>query len=138
MPQEKPALAVACLLFNQGRILLSQRPKTPQQNSWQCPGGFVQMNESLEAAGKRILQQKLAVSLKLSSTCFYSNNIFKTEQQHTFTLYLSASCPASLIKSEKWQWFALEQLPQPLFLPLQILFSQQSEKLMQFSRTQRY
>lgn len=138
MPQERPALAVACLLFNQGRILLSPRPKTPQQNSWQCPGGFMHFNETPQTAARRILQQKLGVSLALENTALHSNNIFKAEQQHTFTLYLSASCPASLIKSEKWQWFALEQLPQPLFLPLQILFSQQSEKLIQLSRTQRY
>jgi len=138
MPHKKPALAVACLIFNQGRLLLSRRAKTPQQNSWQCPGGFVHFNETLIAAGERILQQKVGIVLPLKNTALHSNNIFKNEQVHSCTLYLSAGCSVSLINHDEWQWYRLDHLPQPLFLPLQILFSQYPEELSQLSRTHTY
>jgi len=137
MPAQTPAVGVACLIFNQGKILLSPRLKMPQQNSWQCPGGFMQINETIMVAGQRILEKKLGLSLALQNTDFHSNNIFSTGQ-HTVTLYLSAVCPTPPIMHDDWQWFELSQLPQPLFLPLQILFSQYPDKLNQLSHIHVY
>ena len=42
-------------------VLLWQRRKAPQENAWALPGGFVERGESLEAAARRHLLEKVGV-----------------------------------------------------------------------------
>lgn len=129
MIEPAPAVGVACLLFRQGKLLLGRRPKPPQQNSWQCPGGFLHFNETPQQAGERILRQRLGLELTLENCGFYTNNLFTFESQHTLSLYLSADCQQQNITHPDWQWFDIKQLPQPLFLPLEILLNQHHDEI---------
>lgn len=62
---EKPSVAVDILLFTiaggQLEILLVQRGLDPFKGQWALPGGFVRMNESLEDAAKRELEEETGV-----------------------------------------------------------------------------
>ncbi len=61
----RPAVSVDMALFaflqNQLKVLLIQRGNEPFQGQWALPGGFVQMEESLEAAAKRELEEETGV-----------------------------------------------------------------------------
>lgn len=59
----RPALTVDCVVFgldrqNMLKVMLIQRNLPPFQNCWALPGGFVRLNESLEMAALRELQEE--------------------------------------------------------------------------------
>ncbi|HHO54010.1 MAG TPA: NUDIX hydrolase [Deltaproteobacteria bacterium] len=73
---DRPSLAVdlAVLTVDDGvlRALLVQRGEHPFRGGWALPGGFVQIDESLSAAARRVLRQKAGLE-----------GVF-TEQLYTF------------------------------------------------------
>ena len=72
----RPALAVDCVVFGLDKnlkVLLIERGLDPFRGSWALPGGFVEMDESLDEAARRELEEE--TSLK---------NIF-LEQLYTFS-----------------------------------------------------
>ena len=73
----RPSLTVDCVIFGLDRssrlkILLIQRGKEPFKDRWALPGGFVEMEEDVEAAALRVLKQETGVK-----------NVF-IEQLYTF------------------------------------------------------
>ncbi|MEZ4983740.1 MAG: NUDIX domain-containing protein [Saprospiraceae bacterium] len=62
----RPALTVDCVIFGldesqQLKVLLIERNREPYMGKWALPGGFVQMDESLEDAARRELQEETGV-----------------------------------------------------------------------------
>ncbi len=123
--------SVATLLIQQKKILLGQRffqnNKDKNFEGWQCPGGYLQKSETIEQAAQRICLQKAGIEIASIRPGPYSNNIF-SEQVHTTTLYIIAEAYQVVNQRQfessenQWHWFALDDLPAPLFLPLQQLF----------------
>lgn len=64
----RPALTVDCVVFGLDlvnkslKILLIQRKLEPFIGKWALPGGFVQMDETLEEAARRELQEETGLS----------------------------------------------------------------------------
>ena len=58
----RPALTVDCVVFGIDdedlKVLLIQRDADPYQGRWAFPGGFVEMDETLEEAARRELQEE--------------------------------------------------------------------------------
>lgn len=58
----RPALTVDCIIFgwdgNNLKVLLIQRAHDPFEGSWALPGGFVDMDETLEEAALRELEEE--------------------------------------------------------------------------------
>ena len=72
----RPALAVDCVVFGLDshlKVLLIERGLEPFKGSWALPGGFVEMNESLDEAARRELEEETGVK-----------NVF-LEQLYTFS-----------------------------------------------------
>jgi 8-oxo-dGTP diphosphatase len=61
----RPALTVDCVLFGLDeedlKVLLVQRDVEPFQGRWALPGGFVRLDESLDDAARRELQEETGV-----------------------------------------------------------------------------
>jgi 8-oxo-dGTP diphosphatase len=62
---DRPSVAVDLVIFtirhNELNVLFIKRKIWPFKGKWAFPGGFVRMNESLEAAAKRELQEETGV-----------------------------------------------------------------------------
>ena len=65
-PFARPALAVDCVVFgfDEGdlKILLIQRDLEPFRGRWALPGGFVRIDETLEGAARRELEEEAGIS----------------------------------------------------------------------------
>ncbi len=71
----RPAVTVDAVIITREekpRVLLIRRKHEPFAGMWAIPGGFVDMEESLEAAARRELQEETGVTVK------------QLEQLHTF------------------------------------------------------
>ena len=121
------AAAVATLIAENKKILLGRRYDNDQFVGWQCPGGYLKKGETLEQAASRICLQKAGIKVEQLQAASYSNNIF-SEQLHTVTLYLKTEKfhinNNNIYTDElaQWSWFDMDELPELLFLPLQVLF----------------
>jgi len=62
----RPALTVDCVVFGLDesdlKVLLIQRKLTPFQHVWALPGGFVRIDEELDAAARRELEEEAGVT----------------------------------------------------------------------------
>ena len=72
----RPALTVDCVVFgfDEGelKVLLIERGQEPFKGQWALPGGFVRVDETLDAAARRELQEEAGLT-----------NVF-LEQLYTF------------------------------------------------------
>lgn len=62
----RPSLTVDCVIFGLDnshdlRVLLIQRAHDPYEGCWALPGGFVDMDEDLDTAAKRELEEETGV-----------------------------------------------------------------------------
>lgn len=61
-----PAVSVDCVVFtiieDKLSVLLVQRTREPFKGNWALPGGFIRIDESLEDAARRMLQEKTGVA----------------------------------------------------------------------------
>jgi 8-oxo-dGTP diphosphatase len=60
-----PAVTVDCVIFglddDELKVLLIQRAIEPYQGDWALPGGFIRLDESLECAARRELQEETGI-----------------------------------------------------------------------------
>jgi len=130
------AAAVATLIVQNGKLLLGRRYKGDQFEGWQCPGGYLQKNESVEQAAFSICLEKAGLEISQLSPAPYTNNIFSDEAgvKHTVTLYVLARQYKIINnkvfdnKKDGWHWFDLDDLPSECFLPLEILMREHDLK----------
>ncbi len=128
---ERPAVTVDVIVFSVAkgelRVLLIKRKQAPFAGKWALPGGFVEMDESLEAAAARELREETGIT-----------DIF-LEQLHTFgapgrdprmrvisVAYLALSADHRLQHhagddAAESGWFSILELPELAFDHKQIM-----------------
>lgn len=131
-------VGVAAVIVRDGCVLLGERIGSHGAHTWATPGGHLELGESIEECAKRETFEETGLIVDSISKLGFTNDIFDKENKHYVTLFVLASCPsgeplvAEPEKCKQWQWFKLDELPQPLFLPLSNLL-QEPLNLAQFA-----
>ncbi|MFA6064603.1 MAG: NUDIX domain-containing protein [archaeon] len=122
-----PKIGLGAIIIREGKILLGKRIGKHGNNTWAPPGGLLEFNEEIEHAVEREVLEETGLKSTCKALYTVTNNIFLSEGKHTITLFYF--CEANIgearimepTKCEKWEWFSWNELPEKLFLPLQIL-----------------
>lgn len=121
-----PSLGVAAIILHQQQCLFGHRV-SEQPHCWQLPGGLIEMGETPNQAIYREVFEETNLEIEQEQIISITNNIFSPDQ-HSISIIFTAICknPTKLTvmepnKCSNWQWIDWDQLPQPLFLPLQHL-----------------
>ncbi|MBI5390206.1 NUDIX domain-containing protein [Candidatus Woesearchaeota archaeon] len=121
-----PRVGVGVIIRKDGRFLIGKRKGSHGGGSWGFPGGHLEMGEDLEACAKRETREEVGIEIKNLRKATFTNDIFSAEK-HYVTVYIFADYDSGEVsvmepeKCERWDWFAWDHLPEPLFLTLQNL-----------------
>ena len=112
-------VGVAVIIKKEGKILLGKRLVKAGYGSWGLPGGHLEYGESLVDAAKRELLEETGLTVKNLEFINITND--PREDQHyihiIFLVHGAESEPKVMEpdKCEKWEWFSLSELPEPIF-----------------------
>jgi 8-oxo-dGTP diphosphatase len=121
---KKPKVGVAAIIRNNNQILLGKRLGSHGSGCWAYPGGHLEYMETLEECARRETREEVGLEISNIQFGVITNDLFNQEQEHYITIGMIADYqsgePKILepAKCEQWEWFAWNDLPTPLFLPL--------------------
>lgn len=102
---------VACVIKQQGRYLLCQRPKGKRYAGlWEFPGGKLHAEEDLVAAARRELREELNLELKAAGRCLFEQADPASGLVICF-LEVTVSGKPCLIEHAALWWATLDELP---------------------------
>ena len=122
-----PQIGVGILVVRDNHVLLGRRIGTHGSGTWAAPGGKLEFGESIEQCARRELLEETGLEIGKIEIGPYTNDVFADEQKHFVTLLVIArntiGAPTNQEpdKCEGWLWFRWNELPAPMFKPLENL-----------------
>lgn len=128
----RPALSVDCVVFgldNESlKMLLIQRDQPPFEGGWALPGGFMEIDETLDQAARRELCEETGIDLPRGLEqlhCFSAVDRDPRGRVITVGYYalvrLSDYCPRAASDARRAAWFPVRRPPKLAFDHRQIL-----------------
>lgn len=121
----RPALTVDCVVFgfNGGelKVLLIQRGLEPFQGRWALPGGFVQVDESLDAAARRELLEETGLTGVFLEQLYTFGEVKRDPRERVVSVAyfalvnLSRHQATAGTDARQAQWFPISKLPRLAF-----------------------
>lgn len=116
-----PAVTTDIVIFTirDGRLklLLIKRGGEPYQGRWALPGGFVELDEDLEASARRELEEETGVSGVYLEQLYTFGRPDRDPRERVITVAYYALIPSDQVRlqaatdAEAVGWFAFEELP---------------------------
>lgn len=131
----RPAVTVDAILVSSARmVLLIERGREPYKGKWALPGGFIDMDESLETACLRELQEETGIVIDEVKQFKAYGAVGRDPRHRTisvvFYAFIEKEQPALAgDDAAKARWFSLNELPELAFDHGQILEEFKAEVL---------
>lgn len=130
METQRPKIGVGAIIIKNGKVLLGKRKNSHGDGTWSFPGGHLEFGESVEDSAKRETKEETGLMIDSFEKSVFTNDVFEEENKHYVTLYAIAKISegepvvAEPEKCEEWKWFDWDNLPNPLFVPIENLLKQ--------------
>lgn len=129
---ERPGVGLAVIVVNKDKVLLGKRKNAHGEGTWAFPGGHLELYETFEDCAIREVREETGLDVNLIDRFpkIATNDFFKKEDKHYVTLFMRARYahgePQRIEpdKCEGWKWFGWQEMPNPLFVPVQNLIKQ--------------
>ena len=125
-----PRVGVGVIIRRDNKVLLGQRKNAHGVGTWCPPGGHLEFMETIEDCVLRETAEEAGVKIKNLQKPVFAEEIHLKENKHYINLLVTAdwdSLEPELNEPDKfelWDWFGWDNLPSPLFLPMQIHIDQ--------------
>jgi ADP-ribose pyrophosphatase YjhB (NUDIX family) len=120
-----PAVTVDSVILtirnNQHKLLLIRRANNPYKGEWALPGGFVDENESLEAAAQRELKEETGMTGINLEQLYTFGAPERDPRERVITVAYYALIPSEITQlhaatdAEAVRWFSMNELPKLAF-----------------------
>lgn len=121
-PYSRANLAVDCVVFgldepNSLKVLLIRRSLPPFQDQWALPGGFMRIEESVDAAARRELREEAGLQNVFLEQLYTFGDVDRDPRERVVTVayYALINLKEHVIKAatdaREAAWFPMDQLP---------------------------
>lgn len=127
----RPALTVDCVVFGfdeaELKILLIERGLEPFKGKWALPGGFVRVDETLENAARRELEEEAGLKQVFLEQLYTFGGINRDPRERVVSVAyyalvkLSANQTKAATDAADAQWFPISKTPKLAFDHAEIL-----------------
>lgn len=127
---KKVNVGVGVIVIKDGKVLLGKRKNSHGEGTWSLPGGHLEFNENIEDCAAREVREETGISIKNIRRGAFTNDFFEREGKHYVTLFMVSEFDSGEVKvmepdkCENWMWFEWDDLPTPLFTPIQNVLEQ--------------
>lgn len=127
---ERSKIGVGVIVVRNHKVLLGKRKGAHGEGSWCFPGGHLEFKETIEDCARQETLEETGLTIEDIKMGTFTNDIFDKENKHYVTLYAISKSnigEARVMepdKCEEWKWFEWNNLPKPLFIPIQNLLKQ--------------
>lgn len=117
-------MGVACVINKDSQVLMGKRLNSHGHGMWAFPGGHLEEGESPFECALRETKEETGLEVKNPKVLSWSFDSFPEKKANYITLFVEAEYAFGAAKvmepnkCESWQWFAKDQLPEPLFPPV--------------------
>ena len=121
----RPAVTVECVVVGlddgELKVLLIKRNLPPFEHKWALPGGFVQMEESLEDAARRELSEEAGIDRLYLEQLYSFGDVERDPRGRVITVAyyalvnLADHDPKAATDAEDVGWFELSDMPELAF-----------------------
>jgi 8-oxo-dGTP diphosphatase len=131
-PSQIPRVGVAAIIERKGQVLLIKRKNSHGAGSWAVPGGHLEFGETPEECAIRETHEEVGIEIGDVRFVAITNDIFPKEGKHYITIWMHGTCksgePVVAADDEVAElgWYYWNDLPSPLFIPLDNFLHQQS------------
>lgn len=128
-----PRVGVGVIIIKDGMILIGERLTSRGTSTWQFPGGRFEFGETPEYRAAQEASEEAGIEITNVRKGPFVSNIFddgSPDGAHWVTVFIIADYESGEPtnpepdKSRNWQWRRIDDLPQPLYAPLQTLFEE--------------
>jgi 8-oxo-dGTP diphosphatase len=120
-----PRIGVGVMVLRKNKILLMKRRGSHGEGQWNLPGGHLDFGETIAQCAKREIWEETGLKVAKSKLICVNEdlNFLKTDHKHYMTLGVLVEIERGepeIKEPEKCvqqSWFALEDLPEPMFKP---------------------
>ncbi|KAI4313989.1 hypothetical protein L6164_026932 [Bauhinia variegata] len=124
-----PRVAVVVYLLKGRSVLLGRRRSSMGDSTFALPGGHLEFGESFEECAVREVKEETGLDIEKLELLTVTNNVHLEQPKpcHYVTIFMRAALadaeakPQNLEpnKCDGWDWYEWENLPKPLFGPLE-------------------
>lgn len=113
-----PAPTVSAIILKNNKILITKRAIEPLKGRWDLPGGFLELNETLEKGLKREIREELGVEIKIGD--FIGSFVDRyAGMEWIINLYYFAKISKGKLKPDddvaEIKWFEINKIPKLAF-----------------------
>lgn len=122
---KRPKVGIGVLIIKGNKLLMGKRKNANGEGSYGTCGGHLEYGETLEEAVKREVFEE--AGLKIKSLKFICVSNFLHYSDH----YIDISFLGEVMdgkpkvkepdKVESWEWYDLDNLPSPIFKPVEVV-----------------
>lgn len=118
-----PAVTSDCVIFGFDgvaiKVLLIQRGIEPYKDKWAFPGGFMQIDETVEECAKRELEEETGLKTTSVEQFYTSSDVNRDPRERVITVAHYALVRLEEVKggddAMSAQWFAMNEIPSLAF-----------------------
>lgn len=116
----RPKVGIGVMVMRDNKILLGMRIGSHGERTWAWPGGHMEYMESFEETARREVREEAGIEVD-NVRFLRLYNLKEYAPKHYVDIGMLAEWKSGAPrvmepeKCERWEWFAMDNLPSPLF-----------------------
>lgn len=113
-----PAVGVAVIVLDQGRILLGRRGRGAKAGDWCVPCGYVEWDEDVRDAARREVKEETGLDVDIAEVYAVHSNFHDREKQTVGIWFMASGYRGELTAGDdivEVRFFPFDRLPQLAF-----------------------